>query len=262
MKSPVMASTQMVKTLMLQGTIAFSIDQDPGPLLLIGYKDDDVIEFSKRRLAPMIRDMPVLQSKLISTKARDSNNSLDYKVFSNGASISLVGSLSANNLGQRTIQKLLADEVDQYPMSVDKQGHAIDIAYRRVAQFGSRYKVVLVSSPTFKGRSRIGKAFPGRRPALSLRVLQISQRRRGRLRPRADSTLAPGRLYKKLHIDEAPPALVTGAKPARGCGTNTTARPISLRPSIGSNTIPAAKTPAFGFPTYIPGCCCILSRTW
>lgn len=153
-----MCATQMVKTLFLQVSSAFDICEDPGPILFVGYKDDDANKFSKERFAPMTRDIIPLGARISPAKSRDANNTVEHKRFPGGV-IEFVGSLAPANLGRRTIRYLKFDEVDQYDLSSGGQGHAVDLGLRRTAHFGSRRKVILASSPTIKGRSRIGQAY-------------------------------------------------------------------------------------------------------
>jgi phage terminase large subunit GpA-like protein len=54
-----MCSTQMVKTLFLQLALAYIICESPAPALLVQAKEDDVRNFSRERLDPMLRDCPV-----------------------------------------------------------------------------------------------------------------------------------------------------------------------------------------------------------
>lgn len=153
-----MCATQMVKTLLLQVSSAFDICEDPGPILFVGYKDDDAIKFSKERFSPMTRDIIPLGARVSPVKSRNADNTIEHKRFPGGV-IEFVGSLAPANLGRRTIRYLKFDEVDQYDLSSGNQGHAVDLGLRRTAHFGSRRKIILASSPTIKGQSRIGQAF-------------------------------------------------------------------------------------------------------
>jgi len=153
-----MTATQMVKTLFLQVTAAFDICEDPGPLLFVGYKDDDARKFAKERFEPMVRDIPALHAKISPAKSRDASNTTTHKKF-RGGTIEFVGSLAPANLGRRTIRYLKFDEVDQYDQSSGKQGHAVDLGMRRTVKFGSRRKIIIASSPTIRGQSRIGQAY-------------------------------------------------------------------------------------------------------
>ncbi len=51
------------------------------------------------------------------------------------------------------------DEIDGYPGDVEGEGDPILLAERRSATFARRRKVLLVSTPTIKGTSRIQREF-------------------------------------------------------------------------------------------------------
>jgi phage terminase large subunit GpA-like protein len=152
-----MCSTQMLKTLMIQAALAYSISQQPGPTLVVEPKDGDAKSFSKERLAPMIRDCPAL--KVVSdAKGRSSSNTILEKTFP-GGTLAVVGAIAPGNLARRSIRYLFCDEVDKYPPSAGSEGDPIALARERTVTFGTRRKIVLCCSPTEAGRSRIGKAY-------------------------------------------------------------------------------------------------------
>jgi phage terminase large subunit GpA-like protein len=113
--------------------------------------------FSKDRLAPMLRDTPALHGKVSDPKARDSGNTMLHKTFP-GGQLTIAGANSSASLASRPIRVLLADEVDRYPVSAGTEGDPVSLAKKRTATFWNR-KVVLVSTPTIKGESRIEKAY-------------------------------------------------------------------------------------------------------
>lgn len=153
----VMAGAQVGKTEILLNTIGFHIAHEACPILLVQPTLEMAQAFSKDRLAPMLRDTPVLRGKVKDPRARDANNTTTHKVFS-GGHISLVGSNSAAGLASRPIRVVLCDEVDRYPASAGAEGDPIQLARKRSATFWNR-KIVMVSTPTNKGASRIEASF-------------------------------------------------------------------------------------------------------
>lgn len=148
---------QMLKTLLLQVSVAYFISQAPGPILFSAYKDGDVRKFSKERIAPMLRDCPTLAGK-VAEGQRDKDNTIDYKRFP-GGSLTMVGSLSPANFSGRTIRYFLADEIDKYPGDVGGQGDSIWLGRGRTTNYGTQKKIILACSPTTKGESRIAAAY-------------------------------------------------------------------------------------------------------
>lgn len=153
----VMKSAQVGWTESLNNTIGFHIDQDPAPVLLMQPTLEMAEAWSKDRLAPMIRDTPCLRGRIADPKARDSGNTLLHKRFT-GGHLTIVGANSPAGLASRPIRVLLCDEVDRFPVSAGTEGDPIDLARRRTVTFGNR-KILMGSTPTVKGASRIEMAF-------------------------------------------------------------------------------------------------------
>jgi phage terminase large subunit GpA-like protein len=153
-----MSSTQLFKTLLMQIGMAWGVVNDPGPMLFVGFKDSDVEKFSKERFSPMMHDIEPLAAVSIPLKGRESGNTIDQKLFTNGASIDFVGSGSPANLARRTIKFLFCDEVDKWEVD-RREGEPLDLARARLARYFNRSKLVVACSPTLEGSSRIAAEF-------------------------------------------------------------------------------------------------------
>jgi len=149
----VMSSAQVGKSEILLNLLGYYIDYDPAPILFVQPTIEMAQDFSKNRLAPMIRDTPRLKNKVRDSKAKDSNNTLLLKSFPGGY-IALGGANSPSGLASRPIRILLADEVDRYPISAGSEGDPVNLAAKRTTTFWNRKKI-LVSTPTIKDASRI-----------------------------------------------------------------------------------------------------------
>lgn len=152
-KVVVMSSSQVGKSEIINNTIGYYIDSDPGPILLIQPTVDIAEDYSKRRIAPMMRDTDVLAEKVSDSKTRDVNNTILMKVFPGGF-LAMGGANSPAGLASRPIRILLCDEVDRYPDSAGSEGDPIALAEKRTATFWNRKKL-FVSTPTVKNASRI-----------------------------------------------------------------------------------------------------------
>ena len=153
----VMSATQLVKTELILNCIGYAIDRDPGPMLLIVFRDSDADTFSKIRLAPMIRDTACLRGKVLDAKLARTTSTLNYKSFP-GGHLTIAASGSPGNLSALPIRYLFADEIDKYPASAGSEGDPISLALKRTSTYWNR-KVVLACSPTIDSESRIQKAF-------------------------------------------------------------------------------------------------------
>ena len=153
----VMTSSQIGKTELVLNIIGYYVDQEPSPILTMQPTLDMGEAFSKDRLATMIRDTPALQRKFKDPRSRDSGNTLLHKTFP-GGHITIAGANSPASLASRPIRVLLCDEVDRYPASAGAEGDPVDLAIQRTMNFWNR-RIVLVSTPTILGASRIEKAY-------------------------------------------------------------------------------------------------------
>ena len=154
----VMAGAQVGKTEAILNIIGYHIHHDPSPILVLQPTLDMAQAFSKDRVASgLIRSTPALRDKVKDPRSRDSGNTTLHKVFPGGA-LTMVGANSASGLASRPIRLVLCDEVDRYPTSAGTEGDPIQLARKRSATFWNR-KIVMVSTPTNKGASRIEEAF-------------------------------------------------------------------------------------------------------
>lgn len=152
-----MASAQVGKTEIVNNIIGYGIDQDPGPMLVIQPTLEMAQAWSKDRLAPMLRDTPCLVGKVAEPRAKDANNTILHKQFP-GGHLTVVGANSPAGLASRPIRWVLADEIDRYESSAGREGDPVYLAQRRTQTFHDR-KVVLISTPTESGTSRIEAAY-------------------------------------------------------------------------------------------------------
>lgn len=152
-----MTSSQIGKTSILENIIGYFIDYDPAPIMLVQPTEAMAETFSKDRLAPMLRDCPRLRDKVQDPRSRDSGNTKFHKKFP-GGHITMIGANAPSQLASRPIRVLLLDEVDRFPASAGTEGDPVNLAIKRTATFHNRV-VIMVSTPTIKGVSRIERAY-------------------------------------------------------------------------------------------------------
>lgn len=146
-------SSQTGKSEILNNTLGYFMDYDPSPILFIQPTEDDVKAYSQDRIAPMIRDTPVLTAKVADAKSRDSGNTIMYKKFVGGY-VQFLGANVPSKLASRPIKVVLADEIDRYPTSAGKEGDPLALAEVRQTTFWNA-KTIVCSTPTIKGASKI-----------------------------------------------------------------------------------------------------------
>jgi phage terminase large subunit GpA-like protein len=150
-------SSQVGASESLLNMMGYLIDYDTCPVLSILPTLQLAMDFSKDRLAAMIRDTPALRGKVSDAKSRDGDNTKLRKKFPGGY-IVLAGANSPSSLASRPIRVVLCDEVDRYPVSAGAEGDPVKLAKKRTTTFWNR-KEVLTSTPTIKGASRIEDAY-------------------------------------------------------------------------------------------------------
>ena len=153
----IMSSSQIGKSECLLNMVGYHIDQDPAPIMVVMPTERDAETWSKDRFSPMARDTPCLTGKIADPKSRDGNNKILHKRFP-GGHLTIVGANAPSGLASRPIRLLMCDEVDRYPFSAGAEGDPVNLAKKRTVTFWNR-KIVLVSTPTNKGASRIETAY-------------------------------------------------------------------------------------------------------
>lgn len=153
----VMSSAQIGKTEIVNNIVGYVIDQNPGPMLLLQPTLEMAQTWSKDRLAPMLRDTPCLHNTVKDPRSRDSGNTMLHKSYP-GGHITMAGANSPASLASRPIRDVLCDEVDRYPISAGTEGDPVNLAKKRSTTFPNK-KLILTSTPTIKGASRIEMAY-------------------------------------------------------------------------------------------------------
>ncbi|HET6606734.1 MAG TPA: phage terminase large subunit family protein [Rhodopila sp.] len=155
----IMKSARVGYTKTLDHAVGFFLHQDPSPVLVVQPRVEDAEDYSKTEIAPMLRDTPVLAEITGDVKAKDSNQTILKKTFLNGSTLSLVGANSPGGFRRITARVVLFDEVDGYPVGgAGSEGDQISLGTKRTETFWNR-KIVLGSTPTVKGASRIEKSW-------------------------------------------------------------------------------------------------------
>lgn len=134
--------------------VGYVMDNSPGPMLAVQPRVQDALDYSRLRIEPMIAASPALQKRISSKWVKDGTNTLSTKKFPGGVLL-VTGANSAAGLKSRPIRYLFLDEVDEYPWDVQEQGDPLTLAIRRTNTFGHRRKILVTSTPTVEGKSRI-----------------------------------------------------------------------------------------------------------
>ena len=151
------AASQVGKSELENNIIGYIIDEDPGSILYIHPTTIDAKEYSKLRIAPMIRDCPTLRRKVAAPKSRDSGNTVLQKTYPGGI-LTMCGSTEAHALASKPIRYVLGDERDRWATSAGSEGDPWGLAMARQTTFYNA-KAVEVSTPTVKNASAIADSY-------------------------------------------------------------------------------------------------------
>lgn len=141
------------KSELLNNVCGYFMHADPAPQLFVQPTIELGEAYSKERIAPMIRDSPVLKGLVRDPRSRDSGNTVKSKVYP-GGNLAMVGANAPSGLAGRPRKVILLDEIDRFPVSAGTEGDPCALADRRAEAFASAVKIK-TSTPTVKGLSRI-----------------------------------------------------------------------------------------------------------
>jgi len=149
-----MTCTQLLKTTLLENTIAYFACLSPCPMMLTQAKDSSVKSFSKERLAPMLKASKKIGAVFDNDGARDATQS--FKTF-HGGFLALESAGSPTNLAMRAIRVTMLDEIDKYETT--KEGDPVILAEERTSTFATNSLHIRTCSPTMLETSRIYRSY-------------------------------------------------------------------------------------------------------
>ena len=133
--------------------IGYVMHHAPAPMLVVVPTLEVRKRWVKQRLDPLLNETPAIRALFDGRRQRDSANSEDMKDFPGGLLV-LGGANSPASLSSMPIRYVVCDEVDRFPWEVGQEGDPLGLIDERTKTFPRR-KVLLVSTPTVKGASRI-----------------------------------------------------------------------------------------------------------
>ena len=154
----VMKSAQVGFTEGGNNWIGYVIHHAPGPMLAVQPTVELAKRFSRQRIDPLIAESPALRERVRPARSRDAGNTVLSKEFPAGLLV-ITGANSAVGLRSMPARYLFLDEVDAYPPSADEEGDPVALAEARTRTFSWRSKILLGSTPTIHGLSRIEREY-------------------------------------------------------------------------------------------------------
>ncbi len=154
----VMKAAQVGGTECALNFIGYAIHQAPANIMLVMPSTEMIRRNTPTRINPLIEHTPVLRDLVVPFRSRESGNSATRKAFVGGELI-MVGSNSPLGLRSLPARFILLDEIDAYPADADGEGDPVALAMRAAITYRGRRKVLMVSTPTVAGFSRIETAY-------------------------------------------------------------------------------------------------------
>ncbi len=152
-----MAGAQLGKTESGNNWLGYIVHQAPGPTMAVAPTVELAKRSSRQRIEPLLTESPALRDLVAPARSRDSGNTVLSKDFPGGILV-MTGANSAAGLRSMPVRYLFLDEVDAYPPDADGEGDPVGLAIKRTSTFARR-KILMVSTPTTAGLSRIETAF-------------------------------------------------------------------------------------------------------
>ncbi|HEY4100102.1 MAG TPA: terminase gpA endonuclease subunit [Gemmatimonadales bacterium] len=145
------------KTTIMKADLGARIHLRPSPILWGVPRDSkDVRTWSKDRVDPMFRDIPVLRG-LVSDETRDKMNTIARKAYPGGY-LGIVGMTQSADLQARPVAVIRVDELDQVPRDAGRQGTPLRQLATRMKRFHYRH-LAAFGTPTNEDDSPIMEEF-------------------------------------------------------------------------------------------------------
>ena len=150
-RTVLMCSAQVGKSEILLNMTGYIMSYNPSPLLVMLPTLSMAQAWSKERLAPMLRDTPILRGKVKDPRSREANNTTLSKQYPGGF-INIIASNSPSSISSRPVKVVLMDEVSRFGETAE--GSSVELAIKRTTAFPNA-KIVMVSTPTIKDHCQI-----------------------------------------------------------------------------------------------------------
>ena len=131
-------------------SIGYHIHYRPASMIYMAPNQDDVEDFSKEKLEPLIDETPVLAELVGKRRGSSRSSTIRHKQFPAGFWLG-VGSNSPRGLRGRSAPNIYEDECDAYEPT--DEGDPSELLWRRARSFPNK-KRIRATTPTIKGKSR------------------------------------------------------------------------------------------------------------
>jgi len=157
-----MKGAQLGFTACAENVIAYWMDENPAPIMLISATDDLLLEWTNKRLEPLIdscgfRDK--IHAQVEKAKSRRTGDNTKSKEFAGGFLL-MASAQSPAKLRSNSIRILIRDEIDGAPKYlITGEGNWLDVSEARTNAWDYRKKIFDISTPGVAHDSNINEAY-------------------------------------------------------------------------------------------------------
>lgn len=157
-----MKAAQLGFTSAAENVIAYWMDEHPADIMYISATADLLEGWVQKRLEPLIDSCGFrykISAQIESKLSRRSGDKVLSKQFA-GGNLDMVSAQSAPGLRSDSKRVLIRDEVDGAPVQLRTgEGNWLDVSYARTNAWGSRKKILDISTPTTYEHSLINQLY-------------------------------------------------------------------------------------------------------
>lgn len=146
----------------LENAIGYAIDHVKNAPVMLATADAEMAKIRMENyIIPMLQhsDMAHLITASDEGKSRRSGQTTKKLEWRGGGFLLPFGAVNANKMRSFSIQILLRDEIDGWPLIVGKQGDPIELTGGRTSAYEEVRKIFDLSTPLLKGTSKIDQRF-------------------------------------------------------------------------------------------------------
>lgn len=131
---------------LIDGAVGYGVKVDPSDMLVVQMSQIKAIEYSKKRITPMLENSPALRECL---SPRTHDNNVTEKIFKAGNYLR-IGHPAKTILASSDYRLVFQTDYDRYPLDIGGEGGAWALAYKRIQTYQSLGCCVAESSPGFE----------------------------------------------------------------------------------------------------------------
>lgn len=147
---------QIGKTEVAANFIGYTVDHDPGPIMVALPGEVPMQKWVSQKLHPMIDETPAVREAMASVASRDASNTRTFKDFS-GGQLYIEHAGSPVRLKSTTVKKMIVDELDEFAANLSSGDDPVELLDGRTSSFPNSAKKLFISTPSLAGVSRIEK---------------------------------------------------------------------------------------------------------